>query len=405
MAYVFLTSPIRQKLQEFRIFLEKCEYRENTIIHYRTHVSKFLRSHYNSKKETDLKDKIDEFLQNESERAPQAFKDCRAALYAYFKSLMNTSYPKEDTINEKEIEKLLDGFRGFQKNVKCLSDTTVAAEANQVGAFLNFIYRQSPGSFNVSNINALDIRNYFVEEAVHLKPSSKGKVATSIRNFFRYLHFSHATIDESIFKIPLSPAIWKMSNVPTVLSNTELESLLNCFDKNHPSGIRDYAIVLCFLELGLRCIEVAGLTMDDFDWENSIINIRNTKTHIDRALPIPSALGEAVVNYLQSARPISKNRTLFIRFSHTRGEPMGREQIRGAMRRAYKRAGFSETITGTHILRRTVATKIFKKGFPLKMVADILGHKSLESTAIYTKVETEMLVHAANIWPGGGSLC
>lgn len=80
-------------------------------------------------------------------------------------------------------------------------------------------------------------------------------------------------------KIPLSPAVWKLNSVPAVLSDEEFESLHSSFDKNRASGIRDYAITLCFTELGLRCAEVAGLSLDDFDWENSIINIKNTKTH------------------------------------------------------------------------------------------------------------------------------
>lgn len=407
MPYVFLTSPTRQKLNQFKTFLEQHEYRESTIIGYHTYVSRFLRSNYYNEMKPELKDQINKFLENEALKAPQTFKYCRAALYAYFKSLIGVPYPKTEkgkSINT--IEELLDGFQQFQKNVKHLADTSIISEVNWVRMFLNFIYQQSPENFNVSQIYALDIRNYFTGEAVHLKPSTKGRIATAIRNFFHYLKFSRINIDESIFMIPLSPAVWKLNSIPTVLSDEEYESLPNCFDKIHPAGIRNYAITLCFIELGLRCTEVANLTLNDFDWKNSIINIKNTKTHADRSLPISSMFGEAIVDYLQNSRPASKSRVLFVRFSHTQGEPMGREQVRGVMRRAYKRAGVGESITGTHILRRTVASKIYKKGCTLKMVADILGHESLDSTVIYTKIDTETLLQqAAGIWPGGGSLC
>ena len=118
-----------------------------------------------------------------------------------------------------------------------------------------------------------------------------------------------------------------------------------------------------------------------------------------------SALGEAIVAYVRNSRPESTGRTLFVRFKHTRGEPMGTEQTRGVMRRAYKKAGICESITGTHILRRTVATKMYRNGSSLKAVADVLGHESLESTTRYTRVDTEMLIHAAGAWPGGGDSC
>jgi site-specific recombinase XerD len=388
------------------MFLEKNEYRKSTITSYNTYVSRFLRSSYYDEIKPDFKQQITEFLENEALKAPKTHKDCRAALHTYFKSITGTSYPsdkKEKSIST--IEDLLEGFEQFQKSVNHLIDTTATSETNQVRAFLYYIYQQSPDNFNVSNIYATDIRNYFTGEAAHLKPGTKGRIATSIRNFFKYLRFNHVNIDESIFKIPLSPAVWSLNTIPTVLIDEEFKSLENCFDKNRPSGIRDYAIALCFMELGLRCSEVAGLTLDDFDWVNGIINIKNTKTYTDRALPMSPAFGKAITYYLLNSRPSSKSRVLFVRFSHIQGEPMGREQVRSAMRRAYKRAGICKSITGTHILRRTVASKIYKKGCTLKMVADILGHESLDSTAIYTKIDTKMLLEAAGIWPGGDGTC
>ncbi|NQS77007.1 MAG: tyrosine-type recombinase/integrase, partial [Peptococcaceae bacterium] len=404
--YVSLTLSNRQKLNQFRIFLEENEYRKTTIISYHTYVSKFLRSCYYDGVRSKLKNQINEFLENEAQQAPQTFKYCRAALYAYYSSLAKTPFPKIEKNNCVDtIEDLVGGFQQFLKKVKHLGDTTILSEISQVRTFLSFIYQQSPEKFNESQICAQDIRNYFTGKVAHLKPGTKGRIATSIRNFFYYLRFSCVKIDDSIFELPLSPAVWKLNSVPTVLSDEEFKSLANCFDRGKPSGIRDYTIALCFMELGLRCIEVASLTLDDFDWNNSIVNIKNTKTHVDRSLPISPTLGRAIVDYLQNSRPDSENRALFIRFSHTRGEPMGREQVRGAMRRAYKRAGISKSITGTHILRRTVASKIYKKGCTLKMVADFLGHKSLDSTSVYTKLDTEMLLQAAGIWPGGGSEC
>jgi site-specific recombinase XerD len=405
MPYVFVPLPIKEKLNQFRIFMEDHEYRESTILSYLTYVSKFLRSDYYDEKVSNLADQINEFLKNETLINSKTLKYCRAALYAFYKSLTNTKYPRIKQENGfAEIENLLFGFQEFQKNVKHLTNPSVISEANQVRPFLDTIYQQSHESFNISNICALDIRNYFTREAAHLKPSTKGRVATSIRNFFQYLRFSRVNVDDSIFKIPLSPATWKLNSIPTVLSDQEFQSLSNSFDKSYPSGIRDYSIAVCFIELGLRCAEVARLTLDDFDWKNGVVNIKNTKTHVDRALPISSTFGEAIVNYLQNSRPSSPNRILFVRFSHVQGEPMGREQIRNVIRRSYKRAGISESITGTHILRRTVASKIYKKGASLKMVADILGHECLESTAIYTKIDVDALLKAAGIWPGGGSL-
>ena len=166
MPYVHLTQPVKQKLNKFKMFMRDNEYHKSTIASYNIYVSKFLRSRYYDETKHDLKLQITEFLKNETLNASKTFKHCRAALHAYFKSLTGTSYPsdkKEKSISA--IEDLLGGFEQFQKTIKHLVDTSATSETNQVRTFLNYIYQQSPDNFNVSNINATDIRNYFTGEA------------------------------------------------------------------------------------------------------------------------------------------------------------------------------------------------------------------------------------------------
>jgi hypothetical protein len=93
MPYVFVPLPVRQKLNEFRTFLLEHEYHESTILGYHTYVSRFLRSGYFNEKNANITDQITEFLKNEALMAPKTFKDCRAALYAFHKSLMGVAYP------------------------------------------------------------------------------------------------------------------------------------------------------------------------------------------------------------------------------------------------------------------------------------------------------------------------
>ncbi len=230
---------------------------------------------------------------------------------------------------------------------------------------------------------------------------TKGRLATSVRNFFHYLEFTGMKIHKSIFNLPLSPAVWKNANIPVVFTENEIQSLLKAFRRDTPTSIRNYAIMLCFTELGLRCLEVANLTLDNFFWYEGSVNIRNTKTHTDRKLPLSSITGDAIAEYIKSSRPETAERILFVRYSHTKGKPMGRDQIRGIVRSAYDKAGISSSITGTHILRKTTASRIYNNGNSLKMVADILGHESLDSTVIYTKVNVNQLSQAAGKWPGG----
>jgi site-specific recombinase XerD len=116
-------------------------------------------------------------------------------------------------------------------------------------------------------------------------------------------------------------------------------------------------------------------------------------------LPFSDKFANSIVEYLITARPETRCRTLFVRFKHTCGEPMGCSQIRGIVRSAYQKTGTSIKSTGTHILRRTAATKIYNAGNSLKMTADILGHVSLDSTTRYTKADMIGLRQVVAPWP------
>lgn len=404
MAYVFLTLSIKQKLDRFRMFMEEHEYHERTIRGYHTYVSRFLRSNYYEPGNCDLKGQINEFLKNEAIQAPKTFISSRAAQYLFYNMETKTQFPKNNAESNIEvIEHILLGFRNHLSAIKHLIELTIDSEISHVRRFLEYTHSKYLDELIIPELDANDIRTYFVDEIHQLKPGSKGRIATSIRNFFRYLKFSGIDVSESIFKLPLSPAVWRQASVPTVLTDDEFSLLLTVFDKNAPTEIRNNAIIMCFIELGLRCLEVANLSLDDFNWHEAIVTIRNTKNHTDRKLPISSAVGNAIADYLKYSRPQTSNRTLFVRFLHTKGNSMGRGQIRNVVRLAYSKIGIDGKVTGTHILRRTVASRIYNKGNSLKMVADILGHESLDSTVAYTKINKEHLLQAAGVWPGRSS--
>lgn len=180
--------------------------------------------------------------------------------------------------------------------------------------------------------------------------------------------------------------MWKLSNVPKTFDTEDIDKILTSYNRNTLVGIRDYAIALCFTELGLRASEVANITLDDFNWRKGTIQIKKTKTHLERELPLPKNVGEAIVKYLKSVDTERSGRILFVRFSHYCGDAMGREQIRGTIRRAYAQSGIPSTITGTHILRHSKAKSMYENGSSLKIIADILGHRSIDTTVIYTKI-------------------
>ena len=198
--------------------------------------------------------------------------------------------------------------------------------------------------------------------------------------------------------MPIIPN-WKLATIPKTMTKEQLSVFLTSFNRKTPCGQRDYALALCFLELGIRVSEVKGLLLDDIDWKNSTVTIRATKTLNSRILPLPVRFGKALACYLKNGRPKTDLRNVFVRHKPFKNMPPTINMIHSAVHRAYKRAGLTDQCSGTHIFRRTLATVMHQKGATLKEVADILGHKRLDTTTIYTKVNLPMLSKVALPWP------
>ena len=120
-----------------------------------------------------------------------------------------------------------------------------------------------------------------------------------------------------------------------------------------------------------------------------------------RSLPLPAATGEAIASYLMHERPKTGNSAVFVRHVAPRDEPVGADLVRKTIRQAYARAGLP--YTRSHLLRHTMANRLLAGGSSLKEVADVLRHRSLNTTLIYAKLDSSKLIAVALPWPGSAA--
>jgi integrase len=172
---------------------------------------------------------------------------------------------------------------------------------------------------------------------------------------------------------------------------------LDSFPRTTPKGRRDYAVVLCLAQLALRGQEVVNLTLDDLDWRAMTVRLRQTKQQRERLLPLPDAVAKAIVSYLKHGRPPTPSRALFVHQWAPVGRPLTAPFVRSLVRRAFARCRIQAS--GSYILRHTWATWAHRRGAGLKLIADVLGHRSLQSTQRYAHVNLEELRQVALPWP------
>ena len=324
----------------------------------------------------------------------------QASLHSYYFFITGNLFIWRLNLKEYDLDVAIESeketYRKYLKEFSRFHNSTIISYCSTVNIFLYTSFRNN--DYSPDKITFEHVYVYLSNTLSHLSKASKKTSLVRIRSYIRFLEFTYGVKSEKILKLPMTSPVWKRSSLPKHLTNLELEKLLSVYDRNKPYGIRDYAVARCLCDLGLRCSEVSGLSLDNFDWVKGNVTIHSTKSNSERTLPLHKITGESIETYLLYCRPKTLERTLFVRYKNETGKPMGTSQVRNTVRSAAIRARL-DNFTGTHMLRHTAAAKMLNSGISIKTIADILGHESIETTCIYTKLDFTQLHNVAGVWP------
>ena len=287
-------------------------------------------------------------------------------------------------------------FDKYMDHVRGLAPKTRRAALRIVGRLLAAQFGDGP--VDVTAINPEGVRAFFAQQSeFYSKPANAGVVIAALRGYFRY-RISRGNAMHTLIGVLSYPANWQLSSLPKTLTPEDVEQLLGSLGQTGRSMRRSDAIVRCALDLGLRSGEVARLSLDDINWHAGTITLRHTKGCREDVLPLPATTGKAIVAYLKEERPTTSLRALFLRHNAPLDRPAGPDLVRKTIRQAFARAGLP--YTRSHLLRHTMANRLLAGGSSLKEVADVLRHRSLNTTMIYAKLDSRKLTEVALPWPG-----
>ena len=323
-------------------------------------------------------------------------RDLRAAFGHWLVVLRAKGVIAEPPAGTTPVDEELRHFDDHMHDVRGLAPKTRGLFLRTVRRLLLEQFADRP--VVISTIKPEAVRRFFARQSErYSSPASAGSVTSALRGYFRF----RATCGDQVhglIGVLCHPANWRLASLPKALSGAEVERLLGALGHDGPSARRAVAIVRCALDLGLRSSEIAKLGLDDIDWRAGTVTLRGTKGRREDILPLPAATGRALVDYLKLERPQTTNRAVFVRHIAPRDQPIGPDLVRKAIRQAYARAGLP--YTRAHLLRHTIASRLLEGGSSLKEVADVLRHRSLNTTLIYAKLDRRNLAAVALAWPG-----
>jgi integrase/recombinase XerD len=346
---------------------------------------------------------ITEFLQLHLPRcrcprpAPKVQPDCRASLRRFVEFLQGQGLIKKRAVKaipEGPVDRLMTAYDTHLERVCGLSAETRRRRQLLARQFLRWRFgRRQP---QMDRLRAKQVSSFVFSRARQLGPSGIRALVVHLRSLLRFLEFSgrlrpglSGSVPQPVPPLPPPP--------PSTLEPKQCRRFLDSFARTTPTGRRDYAIVLCLAQLALRSQEVVSLTLDDLDWRAMTVRLRQTKQQRERLLPLPDAVAKAIVSYLKHGRPPTPSRALFVHQWAPAGRPLTAPFVRRLVRRAFARCRIQAS--GSYILRHTWATWAHRRGAGLKLIADVLGHRSLQSTQRYAHVNLEELRQVALPWP------
>ncbi len=286
---------------------------------------------------------------------------------------------------------LLAAFCEWMRRQRGTCDPTLHNYSRSIRDLLKRL-GEDPGRFD-----AKSLRQFVLEKSQQCGWAAAKTCTTALRMFLRFL------IAEGKCPANLGTAIpvlahWRLSSLPRYLQPEEVERIISSCG-TMPIGRRDRAILLLLARLGLRAGDIIQLRLDDIDWKGAGINVSG-KGRRQTRLPLTQEVGDALVAYLQDGRPQTSAHVLFVRSRVPFRAFASHSTISVIVSRAMRRAGITCQSRGAaHVLRHSVATSMLRQGASLQDIANILRHRSIQTTQIYAKVDVLTLRQIAQPWP------
>jgi integrase/recombinase XerC len=285
------------------------------------------------------------------------------------------------------------------REARGLSEGTRRIGLRLVQRLLRYKFTEGPVVF--AQLKPQDLRQFITTQLELRGTTSNATALTSaLRGYLRY-RTSCGDQVHALAGVIASPAHWSLAPLPGALRPFEIKRLLSSFTAELPSPRRGYAMVRCALDLGLRSSEVAQLRLTDIDWRAGTVTLRHTKSRREDILPLLATTGRALADYVRYERPKTSNPAVFVRRLAPLDQPISSHAVRRVIRDAFARIGL--THGRSHALRHTLACRLIEQGSSLKEVADVLRHRSLNTTLIYAKLDHPRLAAVALPWPGSST--
>lgn len=287
---------------------------------------------------------------------------------------------------------LLEGFSTWMTQHRGLKPRTVERYVRLIEEMLPAL------GHNTTAYNASHVRRVLLRKVSQLSLGYAKTYITALRAFLRFLAAQGRCQSYLDRAVPTLPE-WKLSALPRYLEGDDIDRMLASCDLSKPLGVRDRAILLLMVRLGLRAGDITAMRLHDLDWEAGTVRVLG-KGRKEVSLPLAQDVGEALIEYLVKVRHSADTDYVFLSMNAPVRPISNSSTVSSIVQAALRRARIVNAPSkGAHLLRHSAATAMLRSGASLDVIATVLRHQSTDTTAYYAKVDIKMLSEIAQPWP------
>lgn len=295
-------------------------------------------------------------------------------------------------------QKLLEDYLEYLKCERNLAQCTIQVHRRYLSPFLEDLGTDAVPE-RLGYLSPERVQLFLAKHArAGLQPISRHTQA-ALRGFFRFC------AQQGYVKHDLAQAVpclrtYKLSGIPRAVSEEDAQKVLLCIDRTTPTGRRDAAIIQLLYTYGVRGCQLRALKLQDIEWKRGRIRFSGSKGGKEVVEPLTDEVGEPLLQYLRHGRPKAPYPEVFLT-ARAPFLPLGNPSVLSTLvRRRIRQAEISGPVRGSHAFRHAFASRMLKRGQSLKTIADLLGHRHINTTFIYTKADLDTLKQLPLDWPG-----
>jgi len=291
--------------------------------------------------------------------------------------------------DEIAVHEVVSGYDAWMEELRGLSASARRHGRAEAQWLLRWLRDQGK---DVATLCIADLDAYIASRGVSMRRGSKATMVSTLRGVLRYLYGS-GRMPRDLTEAIEGPPIYALEGIPSTIRREDIERALKALRCDRtPQGRRDYAILMLLSTYGLRGGEIIGLRLSDIDWRHERLRIRHAKTGAYSELPLLRGPANALFDYLKHGRPETALREVFLRALAPYRPLSSSAALHNIVGRRLQAVGVSLTgKRGTHVLRHSRAVSLLSGGVPIKVIGDVLGHRSERSTAVYLKLASDDL--------------